>query len=189
MHKLFLSEADLESRRRELPRILRPLISDVSYIQAAYQLIGQYGKAIALRQGQTGSLSYDHWRVSLIRFDVSMAYFEIWQYLSGQHRTSCYLLHKAYFHLYLPQPTGVEKELLFLHCDPQEPNDSPHYRYKVGPHLHFEVAGAPWKNAHIPLCDGWQEQILQDIDKLDQAITKAIDFIADQFLPLIEVNQ
>jgi len=189
MHDLFLSEADLEQRRQNLPFRLKPLTPDPSYIQAAYQPVGRYGRAIALRQGQKGPLSYRDWRVSLTPSDVSIAYFEIWQYATGLRHPICYLLHKAYFHLYLPQPTGVEKELLFLHCDPQETNVSPHYRYKVGPHFHFEVAGSPWKNAHIPLCDGWQEQVLQGLDELDQAIARAIDFIADQFLPLIEANQ
>lgn len=189
MRALFISEADLEKRRRNLPLRLKPLTADVSYIQAASQTLGPYGRAIGVHQGQKGPLSYREWRVSLITSVVSVGYFEIWQYSKGLRNPVCYLLQKAYLHIYLPSPSGVDQELLFLHCDPQEPQDTPHYRYKVGPHLHFEIAGPPWKDAHIPLCDGWQEEVLQGLDDLDKAIARGVDFIADQFIPLVQTGK
>jgi hypothetical protein len=97
---------------------------------------------------------------------------------------ACFVLQKAYLHIYLPKPSGVDQKLLLVHCDPQESKDSIHYRYKIAPHLHFEMAPCPWNETHIPLCDGWQETILQSLDNLDKAIARAIEFIADELLPL-----
>lgn len=188
MHDLFVSESGLDRRRKKLPKRLKPLISDVSYIQAAYQPLGSYGKAIAVRQGQKGPLSFQDWRVSLIAYDISIGYFEIWQYQKLKAVPSAFLLHKAYLHVYLPSPSGVDQELLFLHCDPQEPKESFHYRYKIAPHLHFKIAPRPWNDAHVPLFDGRQEEILQSLEDLDEAIDRAIDFIADEFLPLLKTK-
>jgi hypothetical protein len=195
MNRLAVSESALEEWLKKLPRQLKRLAPDPSYILASYQLLGLHEKAITLHQGQKGGVPYDKCRVSLLGADLSVAYFEIWQYvgaLKGQRgkkarllgRSACYQLQKAYLHIFSPMPSGDEKEVLFLHCDPQEAPDSEHYRYKVAPHLHFEVAGYPWKDAHVPLCDGWQEQVLKNLDVLDAAIARAVDFIADQVVPL-----
>jgi len=188
MYDLFLSEAALERRRKRLPRRLKPLITNVSYVQAAYQPLGSYGKAIAVLQGQKGPLSYRDWRVSLIASDVSIGYFEIWQYSRAVGSSVCFLLQKAYLHVYLPRPSGIDQVLLFLHCDPQEPKESLHYRYKIAPHLHFEIAPRPWNDAHVPLCDGRQDEVLQSLEDLDEAIARAIDFIAEEFLPLLKTS-
>jgi hypothetical protein len=95
-----------------------------------------------------------------------------------------YLLQKAYLHIYRATSPDLEQELLFLHCDPDEPTTAPHYRYKVAPLVHFEVAGDPWRRVHIPLCDGHQKEVLSSVEALDRAIALAVDFIADEFLPL-----
>ncbi len=197
MHNLFVSEADLEKRRKKLPQRLSALSKDVSYMQAAYQTLG-LKKAIGVHRGQRPSSSYREWRVSLMDLNISMGYFEIWQHvnslssMSGKRnrsqRPALYLLQKVNFHIYLPDPSGSDKELLFVHCDPQEPDDSPHQRYKIAPHLHFEVAGSPWNDAHIPLCDGWQSTVLKSLKELDEAIVRAVEFVAQQFAPLVKRN-
>ena len=194
MDRLAVSEGDLEERRKNLPRQLKRLAPDPSYILASYQTLGSHGRAIVLHQGQK-MLPYNECRVSLLGADLSVAYFEIWQYVGAPKSqrgkkamslggSACYQLQKAYLHIFSPMPSGDEGKVLFLHCDPQEPPSSEHHRYKVAPHLHFEVAGDPWRDAHVPLCDGWQEQVLQNLDVLDAAIARAVDFIADQVIPL-----
>jgi len=188
MHNLFLSEGDLNRRRLNLPARFKCLTPDPSYIQAAFRPVGRYTKAIAIHQGQRMPLPYEQWRVTLMTLNVSVGYFEIWQYSSHPGTPPHYLLQRAYLHIYLRGGLGGEQDLLFLHCDPQEPEDSLHYRYKVAPHLHLEIAGAPWKDAHVPLCDGWQKEVLRSLDDLDKAIARGIQFIADQFLPLIQAG-
>jgi hypothetical protein len=91
---------------------------------------------------------------------------------------------KAYFHVYLALSPENEKEMIFLHCDPQEQQDTDHFRYKVAPHIHVEIAGSPWSGAHIPLCDGWQAEVLASLDSLDRAFTRGIEFIVNEVCPL-----
>jgi hypothetical protein len=191
---LIIPEVSLDERRRRLPQRLRRLASDATYMQARYQSVSTHLKALAIHQGQTGDLPYTDWRVSLPAVRLSVGYFEVWRYYGRPQQqrhgirhpngATFYQLEKAYLHLYLPMPEGPEKAIVFLHCDPQEPPENEHHRYKVAPHVHFEVADSPWRAAHVPLCDGWQNQVLADADSLDCAIGRAIDFIADQIIPL-----
>ena len=197
MNDLSISEADLEERRKKLPRKINRLYSIPSYIQASYQPLGIFGKAIALHQGQKGELSYKDCRVSLPSSYFSISYYKIWKYvgtIKGKKRKETkslsdsvfYRLERAYLHLFKLKSSGDENKVLFLHCDPYEPKNTEHYRYKVAPHVHFEIAGNPWRNAHIPLCDGWQDHVLKNIDTLDSAFSRALDFIADQVMPLVK---
>jgi len=196
MDKLAISEAGLEERRKKLPRRLKRLVPHPSYVQASYRPLGLSVRAIALHQGQRAGLPYEEYRISLVGVRLSVAYYEIWQYvgaLGGKRRrksnslngSDYYLLKKAYLHIFAPEPSGQEVKVLFFHCDPQEPRGSKHFRYKAAPHLHLEIAGDPWRRAHVPLCDGWQHQVLENLDTLDAAIARAVDFIADQVIPLV----
>lgn len=194
MEQLALSEADLEQRRKKLARQLKRLSPDPLYIQASYQTVGLYTRVITLHQGQKGPLPYNRCRI-MLGAELSVGYFEIWQYvgaLKGKRSkksrllggSDYYQLERAYLHIFLPMPSGDEKNVLFLHCDPREPQGSAHYRYKVAPHVHFEIAEYPWGDAHVPLCDGCQDQVLQNLETLDAAIARAVDFIADEVIPL-----
>lgn len=195
MEQLALSGAGLEERRKKLARQLKRLVPAPSYIQASSQTLGFHERAITLHKGQKGALSYDKCRISLPGVELSVAYFEIWQYVGAMKRkrrkrsrslsgSDYYQLERAYLHIFFPMPSGDEKKVLFFHCDPQEPRGSKHYRYKAAPHVHFEIAGDPWRDAHVPLCDGWQDQVLENLEAFDVAIARAVDFIADEVIPL-----
>lgn len=199
MDRLAISEAGLEERRKKLPRRLRRLVPQPSYVQAIYHPLGPFISAIALHQGQRAGLSHEEYRISLLGVRLSVAYYEIWRYvgaLGGKRRrksnsligSDYYRLEKAYLHIFTPKPSGQEEKVLFFHCDPQESRGSKHFRYKASPHLHLEIAGDPWRRAHIPLCDGWQHQVLENLDTLDTAITRVVDFVADQVIPLVREN-
>ena len=196
MDKLAVSQADLEQRRKKLPRKLKRLVPHPSYIQASYRPLGSYGNAIALHQGQRTGPSYEEYRVSLPGVRLSVAYYEIWRYVGAMRGkksrksrslsgSDYYQLEKAYLHIFAPKPSGDEERVFFFHCDPQESRESKHYRYKAAPHIHLEIAGEPWRKAHVPLCDGWQRQVLQNLNTLDAAIARTVDFIADQVVPLV----
>jgi len=184
MRELFLTEADLEERRKNLAGRLKPYMPGAPFIRADFCPVGLYKKAIAIHGGGHKDSSYENWRVSLSEQQVSLCYYEIWEYQKVKHRGICYVLNRAYLHLYLLHPSENEKDLIFLHCDPQEPEGAEHYRFKVAPHVHFGIAGNPWKIAHIPLCDGWQDKALQSVDTLDEALKRGMEFIVNQIYPL-----
>lgn len=183
MANIEISEEELKDRGKSLCSRLKRCLPDKPFIFSALQSININTVALAIYQGQKRDLSYKNWRINIGCFKIAISYYEIWQ-RQRSNRRYCYLLNKAYLHVYLPHPTENEKDLIHLHCDPQEPEDSEHYRFKVAPHLHFEIAGDPWKNAHIPLCDGWQQMVLENISSLDDAIVRAIDFLVYQICPL-----
>jgi hypothetical protein len=184
MRELFLTEADLEDRRKNLAGRLKPYMPGAPFIGADFYPVGLYKKAIAIHGGRHKDLPYQNWRVSLSEQQVSVCYYEIWEYQKVKHRGICYVLNRAYLHLYLLHPSENEKDLIFLQCDPQEPEGTEHYRFKVAPHVHFEIAGHPWKIAHIPLCDGCQDKVLQSVDTLDEALKRGMEFIVNQIYPL-----
>ena len=184
MNDLFAFEADIERRRKRLPRRLQSL-TNVAYIQAYSAQVGFDCKVIGLCKGGRPPTSYRDWRVSLTQACVSISYYEAWQRSKRPDGSICFLLQRAYLHVYRTHSSGAEEELLSLHCDPYEPETSPHHRYKIAPHLHFDIAKDPWRNAHIPLCDGWQDQVLKSLDTLDDAIARAIQFIVEEFIPLV----
>lgn len=184
MHDLFAFEADIERRRKRLPRRLRSL-TNMAYIQAYSAQVSFDCKVIGLCKGGRPPTSYRDWRVSLTQACVSISYYEAWQRSKRPDSSICFLLQRAYLCVYRTHPSGAEDVLLSLHCDPYEPETSPHHRYKIAPHLHFDIAKDPWRNAHIPLCDGWQDQVLKSLDTLDDAIARAIQFIVKEFIPLV----
>jgi hypothetical protein len=184
MYDLFISEADLDRRRGDLPTRFHVLIGIMPSVRGIAQTLGPHGRAIGVCQGQRGPAAYEQWRVSLPNRGLSFGYFEVWEYRRRTRSQSPYVLQKAYFHIYRPEATGDEQSLLFIHCDPQEAVGSRHYRYKASPHLHFAIAGAPWAEAHVPLCDGWQDVIMRDLGKLDAAFARVAECIAEEFIPL-----
>lgn len=184
MRELFLSEAKLEERRKGIAERLRAAIPGLPFISAEFQPVGVYTKVIGVNQGHHRIGSYSNWRVSLVDHPVSIGYFEVWQYKQDQRRRGRYLLLKAYLHVYLAFSPENEKQMIFLHCDPQEQQDSDHFRHKVAPHIHVQIAGSPWSDAHIPLCDGWQDEVLASLDSLDRAFTRGIEFIVNEVCPL-----
>ena len=188
MAELLASEAELNARREGIPRLLKTLVPDVPWIGGAFDHLGAHEWVIALRQGPC-DMPYDRWRVSSKEKGIALAYYEVWKYVGNafrskkrgaKERIGKYVLTKAYLHLYRPVSGDAEEELIFMHCDPLDES-----RYKVAPHVHFEVAGYPWRKAHIALCDGWQNEVLRNLECLDAAIGRAVDMIAKEFIPLL----
>lgn len=184
MRNIFLSEAKLEERRKGLAQRLKAAIPSLPFINAEFQPVGVYTKVIGVNQGHYRIGSYNNWRVNLREYPVSIGYFEVWRHEKDRRHRVRYLLLSAYFHVYLAHTAEEEREMIFLHCDPQEQQDNEHFRYKVAPHIHIEIAGDPWRRAHIPLCDGWQEEVLASLDSLDKAFTRGIKFIINEICPL-----
>ncbi|MCK4374499.1 MAG: hypothetical protein KAX19_04190 [Candidatus Brocadiae bacterium] len=190
--ELVTSEAELNDRRESIRHWVQQLVK-AAWIGADFRPIGAARKAIAIHQGAT-DFPYTDWRVS-VSDALALSYYEVWEYLGarqarrrpGSRRALAlprYRLIKAYFHVYEARSELEEHPLLLLHCDPTEPESSIHYKYKIGPHIHLEVAGDPWRKAHIALCHGWQKQALRDLGSLDRAMTCAVELVSDELISL-----
>jgi hypothetical protein len=106
-----------------------------------------------------------------------------------------YYLERAYLHLYLTtqiEGEAMEKELLLLHCDPNEtdePVDWPglrHSKYKRGPHLHISTAQQPIPHSHFALNACHLDSVLSSVESLTKAMEVAVQMLEDQVLRLYE---
>jgi hypothetical protein len=107
-----------------------------------------------------------------------------------------YYLEKAYLHLYLTTLTAgdaAEKEILALHCDPNEADEPPgwkglvHSKYKRGPHLHVSTAEQPMPHSHFALNACHLGSVLISVESLTNAMATAVQMLEDQVLRLYEV--
>ena len=187
MYTLLVSERDLNERRQRLTSRFVRFAQFIPHMQAIFDNIGTHKKAMSILQGQKGTLTYPNYRVILTKPHISFNYFEIWNLIASHEHKVSFVLEKAYLHFFLPKSPTKEEKLIFIHCDPQEEQESKHYRYKVAPHIHFEIAKDPWNGIHVPLCDGWQEKVLSNLEELDNAICRAVDFIVDQVFPALSI--
>lgn len=119
------------------------------------------------------------------------AYHERWRPVNEKRKR--YYLDRAYLHLYTRtyvQGQITEKELLLLHCDPNEPgvttdsNELSHWKYKRGPHLHISVAEQPIPHSHFALNACHLNSILSSVASLSEALEVAIKMLEDQVLQL-----
>ncbi len=184
MKPLFISEAKLDDRRKKLPERFKRYLPDAPYFTASFQDVGQYTKIIGIHQGNNREVYYKSWRVSLSSKQMALGYYEVWEYVKQKGMPAKYLLNKVNLHVYLPHPAGDEKPLVYLHCEPQESETSEHFKYKVGPHTHFEISGDPWNKVHVPLCDGRQDDVLRSVKSLDEAFERGVQFVVEELCPI-----
>lgn len=106
-----------------------------------------------------------------------------------------YYLERAYLHLYLTtqmEGEATEKEILALHCDPNEADEPPdwtgvkHSKYKRGPHLHISTAEDPIPHSHFALNACHLESVLSSVESLTKAMGYAVQMLEDQVLRLYE---
>lgn len=78
------------------------------------------------------------------------------------------------------------KNVLSLHCEPDEEEpqvkNSPHFEYKIGPHLHIKDPCNLFSDAHIALNLGDLNSVISDMENLNVALIRGIKMIHDQFL-------
>jgi hypothetical protein len=139
---------------------------------------------------QPPSDAFRDWRFATAVTNLWGSYFERWVPVDvkGRH----YFLDRAYLHLY--RRTRIEdandREILGLHCDPNEPNEPSNYdgpkhaRYKRGPHIHVSTAEQPMPHSHIALDLGQLPEVLGSFENLSSAIRSAIRMLDDQVIAL-----
>ncbi|MFI5395014.1 MAG: hypothetical protein ACHQ9S_05730 [Candidatus Binatia bacterium] len=113
---------------------------------------------------------------------IKANYYEVWTEAS---KPRTWRLEKAYLHLlYLKPETGDRKELLAVHCDPNEPPSAPHASYKRGLHIHVGAAGEPIKHAHLVLNRHRLPSNSLQISAIGTSWQDAIQMVADEILSL-----
>ena len=132
------------------------------------------------------------WRFTTYVPSLLGEYYERWRPVDEKRKR--YFLDRAYLHLYMTtrvdgQPT--EKQMLALHCDPNEPDEPDnwagpvHARYKRGPHLHISVAEHPIPHSHIALNACHLDSVLHSVESLSEAMQRAVQMLDHQVLKLL----
>ncbi len=124
----------------------------------------------------------EQWRFPTRVPHIRASYHERW--VPTDFRQEKFFLERAYLHLFIRRDERIEDEILALHCDPNEPASSRHYRYKAGPHVHMSTAEDPLHHTHIALNAGNLDDVLKSVTELTSALTIAVAMIDDQVLGL-----
>lgn len=134
---------------------------------------------------------HEQWRFTTHVPNLQGGYYERW--LPVNEKRKRFYLDRAYLHLYKAAREGglvVEKEILALHCDPNEPDEPAHWHglrhssYKRGPHLHVTVAEQPIPHSHFALNACHLDFVLRSMETLTHALRTAVRMIEDQVLQL-----
>ena len=189
--KLVINMSQLEERASDLPKRLSKLVPHSKWLGTQRLRLPPATVILAVHEGVETTTDYGGLRVMSQTPRLAINYSETWQYV-GRRRLGdipglreAYILKKAYLHTYLAFSPDEEQQFVFIHCDPQRAPGTDHHRYMVGPHMHLKIAESPWDRAHIALCDGWTSTVLDSLMALDEAIVRAVDLIADEFVPLL----
>ena len=146
------------------------------------------GFIIATHDGAPPTSDYRDWRFATILPGFRGMYFERWLRV-GADRKEIWYLERAYLNLYETiGHTRQETEYLCLHIDPNLPNDTPHWVYKRGPHLHMSAAKHPIPRAHIALNRGHLDEVLRSVESLSQALGLAINMIKEEIFDSMKIT-
>lgn len=171
----------LQRRLQGVRSLLAPLLSnDVAtgafYRPRATRIIGSYSGP------KPNNEDFRNWRFRTTARMIRGMYFEQWDAVDETQDN--WFLKKAYLSLFSFGSLGNEKELVSLHCDPNEANTEPHWLYKRGPHLHVKAAEEPIPHAHIALNLFELDAILTSSDNLLTAFGQSLEMLSDQILSL-----
>lgn len=174
------TQSELMSRGVDIQRFLRP-ISKLAMGPSWSYKPHRTTLAVGASDGSPPSSDVREWRFSTSAVGVVAAYYERWVQADGAE--DLWYLAQAYLSLYRRDAlTEEETELLCLHCDPNDEEGNPHWKYKRGPHLHISAGPSPFPKAHIALHCGHVDQILESVDSLTYALGHAVQMIRDEVL-------
>jgi hypothetical protein len=88
-------------------------------------------------------------------------------------------LSQLYLTFYKKENPEIERELLALHCEPEELRASV-AAYKRGPHVHISIAEYPLKDAHIALARGHLDEVLANTSNLMESLQLSILMLRDE---------
>jgi len=176
--------ATLFKRSDNVKRMLRPLVNKRAVL--VVEIVERVPFiTLAVRTGGKVLHHYTAWRFNTYVNGISAAYYERWEPIDATRKRYCF--QRGYLHLFQKVGTdqeATEKKLLLLHCDPNEPKERPHARYKQGPHLHVSAAGPPLAEAHIALNYSHLDEVLSSFDNLSVAWDNSIKLVNEEVLAL-----
>lgn len=170
---------------RELPKrgpSGRAMLRTISDADVAWQRRASPTEFVVAFHGGAPTGDYRDWRFRTVAPWLRASYFERWVADSAQ--ADAWYLNRAYLHLYRVGAPREETEFLALHCDPNEPPDAAHAKYKRGPHLHIKVAENPFPKAHIALNLSDLASVLSSVESLTDALGLAVLLIRERVIDL-----
>jgi hypothetical protein len=114
--------------------------------------------------------------------NVLMNYYETWR--KGGEADE-YYLDILYMHMHIAA-RPKSQQVLSLHCDPSMRSSEPHYRYKRGPHFHFEGAAPDVSRAHVSVCLVDRHLGGSNLEALMATFGEEVRLIAAELLPCWE---
>ena len=139
---------------------------------------------ITVRDAELQQIDGDRERFRLYKRGYVAQYFEAWKTISED----LLQLDKAYLEIYTPPVDSKRYELIALHCDPSLRNTDVHYKYKSGPHLHFNGAINPIPDAHITLYLDKNDLVYGDIETFNKFLKDYLTLIKLQILDPIKAG-
>ncbi len=187
--RILINYEKLRNRHKVVKPLLKPLA--LNYQSLA---VSPYGRSsteyiVAAKDNISNpNARYDEMRFRTIG-ELRAMYYERW-YKISHNREELFYLDRAYLHFYMIETSiSEEKEFALLHCDPNEPDNAAHAKYKQSLHLHIECSDSScyphchiWPHAHIALNTGYLKHVLKDIDSLTQAVKEAIYMLKEEVL-------
>jgi hypothetical protein len=181
----------LYGRAENVREMLRPLVRGDSTCRRVNDRDKEGRPCIVLASfsgSQPPSDFVRDWRFATPAPNLWGSYSERW--VPADAKGKYYFLDRAYLQLYrrIRLEDVNEREILALHCDPNEPEEPvdyqgpKHSRYKRGPHIHMSTAEHPMPRSHIALNLGHLTEVLASFDSLSAAIRSAIQMLDDQVI-------
>lgn len=169
-------------REQQISRLLNPLAPQTRRLSCRRRLQNRMLVLSAFLGTEPGEPDPQEWRFATRVPRIRASYYEHW--LPTDFRQRSFYLERAYLHLYVRQDDRVEKEIIALHCDPNEAASNKHYLYKAGPHVHMTTAENPLHHAHIALNSDDLDSVLASVQELTSALGTAVKMLNDQVLGL-----
>jgi hypothetical protein len=176
----------LPSRGHEICEMLTPIAGKV---RLAYRIVPHRSEVmIAVHTGDAPEFDVTDWRFSTVVRGIRAAYHERW--IAVDEKRQRFYIERAYLHLYRRRADeSDEREIVALHCDPNEPDDSgvlKHAVYKRGPHIHVTASEQPFPHSHIALNSAQIGEVLKSVDSLHNAVAAGVVLLRDQVLDVLD---
>lgn len=167
------------SRGKQVKNLIKNVAHDGNRIQFINKSIGGRAFVIAISDTFETGNEFASWRFKTYVPEFHAMYYEVWI----PFEEDIYFLERAYFHLYKTKQRRLEEEeYILLHCDVSESDDTEHAKYKQSPHLHIKSAEQPLPHSHFALNNCDLENTLSSLEKLDFALSEAIQMLDNQVL-------
>jgi hypothetical protein len=171
----------------KISQLLIPLIKKAHRLNCK-KVPGGNQQIIGVYDGATPSdISYRDWRFKTKHDDLRGNYYEIWK--PNDVKQDEWYLFRAYLTIYKIERISIteimERNIIALHCDPDEGEREPHAKYKQGPHLHILAADDPLPHAHISLNNPkYLGPAFTSFDSFCHYLDDALEFVESQIIAL-----